>query len=133
MAKFIVNAGEVIDHDGKVYNEGDAIELTAAQAKELAKKVTKGKGGKDETEDLPPVTPPTDQVTTDGVDDEDGDDNAGDEDETEDENVEAKVVNLVKNYKLDELRAKAADLQIEFTEEATKKDLANLIALKEAA
>lgn len=123
MAKFIVNAGEVIDHDGKVYHEGDTIELTNAQAKELAKKVTAGKGA---AKDAP---------KTDGNENPGNDGNAGNDGEGNDgeDDLEKKVANLVKNYKLDELKAKAAELQIEFTEEATKKDLANLIALKEAA
>lgn len=121
MAKFIVNAGEVIDHDGKVYHEGDTIELTNAQAKELAKKITAGKGAVKDA-------PKTDGNENPGNDGE-GNDNGNDGEE----DLEKKVANLVKNYKLDELKAKAAELQIEFTEEATKKDLANLIALKEVA
>lgn len=134
MAKFIVNAGEVIDHNGKVYNEGDSIELSAAEAKELAAKVTKGKEVKETPQDLQkdPLTDPL----TDPLDDEDEDEDDGDETEDEkgsNEDLETKTLNLVKNYKLDELRAKAAELEIDFKEDATKKDLANLIALKEAA
>jgi len=60
MPKFKVAPTETVKHDGVTYTEGEAIELTAAQAKALLESKTVLKvGKKDEGEDeaKPPKTP----------------------------------------------------------------------------